>query len=112
MTGPNTVCYSGGNCANCEGNNENSRKADLFNPKSVVDIYPQPASNAMFISSDSANAITKLLLRAIDGKIIRELDTSVNPLVFDVSLLPQGMYMLEIQTHDETIWRPVLIRHF
>ena len=112
MTGPNTVCYSGGNCANCEGNNENSRKADLFNPQSVIDIYPQPASNAVFISSDSANAITKLVLRALDGKIVRELDASVNPLVFDVSLLPQGMYMLEIQTHDETIWRPVLIRHF
>src|SRR5690606_14995768 len=78
-------------------------KLGLF-PEHVVEaavqgirIYPNPATGTLQVSPDNGTRIRKAAIRDMQGRMVREF-TDMGSGLLDVSDLPQGMYLLYLDT--------------
>lgn len=69
-----------------------------------VKVYPNPAQkevNVRFSNPSQKNA--QLILRNLQGQNVLELNGNSDQWIFDVGLLPEGMYVLSVLSDDDSI---------
>ena len=76
-----------------------------------IRIFPNPASGTLNIIREG-NTITGIQLYSSDGKLILEKDNNRNEALFalDISNISKGLYLLNIETSDGTIFRKQIIK--
>ncbi len=74
-------------------------------------IYPNPVDNTLYIHlADEDSKIGVISLSAPDGSVVyRSLDRHIEAI--DTSLLPNGLYVLNIETTQGIVTKKVLIKH-
>lgn len=95
----NAFSYSIGNCNGTGYNNE----ADGMKVK----VYPNPASDKLFIIMPRENRKVNISLRNAYGQLVREDITDV----VDVSEISAGLYFLTVKTAESEFNRKVIINH-
>ncbi|MFD1015358.1 T9SS type A sorting domain-containing protein [Winogradskyella rapida] len=63
-----------------------------------VKLYPNPASDKLFISTTAQ--VERLVIYNINGQLVKQTNALTNSV--DVSQLPSGLYMVQIQTNTNT----------
>jgi hypothetical protein len=77
---------------------------------SSMSIYPNPASNQLYIDNKNNITIQQLQLLSIEGKeIFKTKNISTDKI--DVSDLPEGLYLLRLQTSEGMVQKKVSIVH-
>ncbi len=107
---PNSMCYTGGNCPECEGYKGGVKRAGLVGANQIMEIFPQPAGEVMTIVFNTGDINRRLVLRSIDGKIVYQCHANEASLMIDLSLIDSGMYWLEVQGDVGTEYLSVLVR--
>ena len=72
-----------------------------------VQIYPNPVSHSLFINNNS-NELLHITLMDINARTIHSEETNLPLYVLDMSALPEGMYMLLIQSTQHSMSAKVL----
>lgn len=81
------------------------------NPDYDVTIYPNPGSYEVTLASKNQNNIISVEVFNIDGKLINQYNTIINPLfIIPVQSYPVGIYILRIQTANGVFNKKMLIR--
>lgn len=110
LKGVNNLCYAGGKCTGCAGYNGNSGTRGMSRTEDVIEVFPQPATESLVVVNHSGEVLRKLILRTLDGRVVGEYEASSAQVSIEVAAIAQGVYVMEIQTVDESIWKPILIR--
>jgi hypothetical protein len=65
-------------------------------------IYPNPFSDILNLKFENNTSSKKITLLDISGKVIFEINTSQNQLNFPASTIPSGIYILKIETRNQS----------
>ena len=76
--------------------------------QTTIYCYPNPADKRLYF--DKTATINKLIIYDINGQMIFSQDSVTNNSL-DVSLIPQGVYMLKIYTPEGEILHKIFIKH-
>lgn len=74
----------------------------------TVFVYPNPASNNLYISDLNALDIQSILIYHMDGKLIKSLDR--NLLLVNLKGIKSGDYLLQIVTSDDIYIKRIIIK--
>lgn len=69
----------------------------------LIQIYPNPAENFISIANQSEWSIDKVSIYAINGSKVKEVNSFNNNQTIDVSTLQSGLYLISIQTNNQTL---------
>ena len=69
----------------------------------LIQIYPNPAENFISIANQSEWSIDKISIYAINGSKVKEVNNFNNNQTIDVSTLQSGLYLISIQTNNQTL---------
>jgi hypothetical protein len=87
---------------------------DLKHNSGEIKIYPNPASDNIFVQINSpAAAPVRMSVFDQQGRIVRTLDTSFDgcsPINIDISSLQKGFYLLSVQSPQFTTVKPFVVR--
>jgi len=83
---------------------------DMLDEKSVT-IYPQPASSVFTIEGIDAASVTGLTLVDMNGKVKMQLKNVSSLTGINIQDLPNGMYLVNINTNENTISKKLIINH-
>lgn len=77
-----------------------------FMPKSIINLYPNPTSQFLFIESGPINSIDEITIMSMEGKMVcsksrEEIKTGR----IDLGLLQPGIYFVELKMLDNSIVR-------
>ena len=72
---------------------------DVSEHTNTVKVYPNPVNDRLFISTTAQ--IKSLMIYNINGQMVKQSKVASNAV--DVSQLPTGLYMIQIQTENNTI---------
>ncbi|GLB53510.1 hypothetical protein NBRC110019_25510 [Neptunitalea chrysea] len=82
-------------------------KVDTF----MVDIYPNPATNKLFISNDQGKICKQVSLYDVNGRLVIQVTNSskkdVN--IMGLNSVTKGIYMLKLEFDDTVVIRKVLV---
>lgn len=106
---PNSLCYTGGNCPECEGYRGGVKRTGVVGVNQVMEVFPLPANEVLTIVFRTPDENRHLVLRSIDGKVFYHGNAGETSLVIDISALASGMYWLEVYGEGETECISVLI---
>ena len=76
-----------------------------------IDIYPNPASTSFEITTNNKQIIQEVKLYSIEGKLLKQQTFLENKAKINTSQLPQGMYIIEVKTKKEQVYKKLLILH-
>lgn len=71
--------------------------------KNLIQIYPNPAEDFISITNQSEWSIDNISIYSIDGSKVKELQTLNENQKIDVSNLQSGLYLIIIQTNNQTL---------
>jgi hypothetical protein len=71
-------------------------------PQKEFIIYPNPFSDILNLKFENYTSSKKITLLDISGKVIFEINTSQNQLIFPASTIPSGIYILKIETRNQS----------
>jgi hypothetical protein len=73
-------------------------------------IYPNPATNMIYIDLDNSESYTKINLYSADGRLVFQKDViGLNKVEMPVSQLTAGMYLVNIQGENKSISTRIII---
>lgn len=81
---------------------------DIAENSGQINIYPNPVKDKVFIENTGA-PLTKVSLICISGKTLLERYIITNYTEIDTHSLSSGLYMLKIETENDTIIRKIVI---
>jgi uncharacterized delta-60 repeat protein len=88
----------------------NATSVDIINIADCINIYPNPASNIIYIQNPSRYPFSKFSLHSMDGTLLRTLPGTIDHL--DTEGLPDGMYLIQLQFADQpTLTRKLIIKN-
>ena len=92
-------------------NQQASNSIQLYNDKDLVSVYPNPAKDKLFISSDktAAGANALILIRDIKGSVIIQKEILFPKTDLDVSMLENGVYLLQMKSYATCITQKIII---
>jgi len=73
---------------------------------SLLEIYPNPAHNHIYIKGISINSVISVY--SITGKLLKIIPTTSAELVINISDLENGVYLLKLSTEKETYFEKVI----
>lgn len=81
-----------------------------FNDEVTILLYPNPASDKLFLKRISSDSDIKITISSIfGGKIIETiLQKDMPEFVIDLTNLPSGLYLVSVQN----IYRPIVTKKF
>lgn len=103
-----SVVNSNFSCIDVKGYNGSGNKTDwtgASNATAAVNVYPNPTSGELFTSAPQGS---KVVLMDVNGRLIASQIVTTSGVKFDISALSEGVYMLRIQTNDETITERII----
>ncbi|MDD2411873.1 MAG: T9SS type A sorting domain-containing protein, partial [Bacteroidales bacterium] len=75
-------------------------------------IYPNPSTHLVNISSESSNKIQKVEVYSIQGKLIKSIDNQNSNLIqMDVRDLNSGIYLVKIESNNQFAVQRLLVGH-
>lgn len=78
----------------------------------VFNIFPNPATGVVNISSEKSNEIQKVELYSIQGKLIKSIDNQNSSLIqMDVRDLNSGIYLVKIESNKQFAVQRLLVSH-
>jgi hypothetical protein len=85
------------------------------NPLIDVQMYPNPATAQDFVimlpQNIEINSPVWIELKDINGKTIRQLESKERTTLLNIENIPNGLYLISIQTGDATITKKLTIQH-
>jgi hypothetical protein len=85
------------------------------NPLIDVQMYPNPATAQDFVitlpQNVALNSPILIELKDINGKTIRQLESKERTTLLNIENIPNGLYLIFIQTGDATITKKLTIQH-
>jgi len=69
-------------------------------------VYPNPATDEIFVDPVPGIRVVSLCLMDVSGKQVARVEDCTN---MDISEIPQGLYLLEIDTNEGTATRKIII---
>lgn len=72
--------------------------SDELNAETKWSIFPNPAKDKIFIKGIDLNNKTKILLKNLNGNIVKNIDFFSGEEGIDISDIPSGFYLIECQT--------------
>jgi len=98
------VTIVGNNGSNRLASNSPSMEPLRSEPSTDVDtditVYPNPTLHRLTVEAEET--LTQLQVTSMTGQVLMTTKTSTNSTTVDVSQLPSGVYMLSVQTEEET----------
>ncbi len=90
-----------------------SANAGILQLKNPVDlrIYPNPANTSFEITTNNEQIIKKVELYTIEGILLIQQTFSESKIKINTSLLPTGMYVIEVQTKEKRMFQKLIISH-
>ncbi|MFA6524109.1 MAG: T9SS type A sorting domain-containing protein [Candidatus Paceibacterota bacterium] len=79
--------------------------------ESNLSIYPNPANTSFEITTENEQIIKEVELYTIEGKLLKQQNYSANKVKVNTSQLPQGMYIIEVQTKEKQMFQKLIISH-
>jgi hypothetical protein len=83
--------------------------SELFNPEFKLNVFPNPASQVLQITSDKM--IEKIRLVNVLGQVILEQTVNANSSEIIVSSIKEGLYMIQAVTENANVVQKVYIKH-
>jgi len=87
----------------------NSTSIETIKASNNVKVYPNPASNWLYVS-DKDNTIKKVMIKDIAGKNILKINDFKNKRQIDISALEKGIYFIEMISNDNKLLIKKLIK--
>ncbi|OFX32675.1 MAG: hypothetical protein A2X08_05345 [Bacteroidetes bacterium GWA2_32_17] len=81
------------------------------NTGNSISIYPNPASTSFTITTNNEQTIKEVSLYSIEGKLLKQQVLSETKVKIETSQLPEGMYIVKVQTKKEQVYKKLLISH-
>ncbi len=79
-----------------------------FNTKNAIAIYPNPTNNEIFIESKNSIKIREVNIYNQVGQRVLDISQIISSI--DISMLQQGMYVVEVVTKESKIRKKLIIR--
>ncbi len=115
MTGQYAVALSLNGChdtSNCISVSINSTGiVQQKNTKPKIIIHPNPVSIWATISIDGNTSEREVIIRDMAGKTLKKMTSKENLIVFDVSALSKGIYIVEVRESNATFRDRLMIVH-
>ena len=113
LTNPNGVIEINDNATGCNSQIEVEEACESLwvpniNVESEFSIYPNPAKKEIFILVENGTIINEVNIYNQIGQKVLHKNRITNTI--DVSILRQGMYIIELVTNDSKIWEKLIIR--
>ncbi|MCB2220257.1 MAG: T9SS type A sorting domain-containing protein [Bacteroidetes bacterium] len=71
---------------------------EIVSPQSLIVLYPNPATNAVSLVSQSGTELISLEILDIQGKVVMHQNVTNNKRSYNISHLPKGLYFFRINT--------------
>jgi uncharacterized membrane protein len=78
-------------------------------PVAALSVYPNPTKDAVTVRVDS-NALQRLVLTALDGRVVAEIQCIGTSASFDIGGLAAGSYTLVVHTTEGRTIRTSLLK--
>jgi len=77
---------------------------------SIFNIYPNPASNKIFINLPF-ETVCQITLTNISGKVVKQFETNVDESIIEMNVadLPKGMYLMELNNTSNQMMQKLII---
>lgn len=113
-TGAATACAKPAEAGTVVEPNAATAVSELENLDAVVNIFPNPAKEELFISMDAGKSgKMEISLLSVDGRMVTSQLQSINQgrqrFTLDVSNLPAGFYFVRLNTGNEVVTQKVVI---
>ena len=63
-----------------------------------IQVYPNPVQAELKVQTSNKEIVNQLSIYGLDGKLIKTYNPKSNNPAIDVSQLPKGTYLIEVQT--------------
>lgn len=83
-------------------------------PDDAIRIYPNPATvnfEVRIAASENAGKVQMALIDLLGEKIVEKHTDAKTPAHFDVTLLPAGIYLLEVRTEGSQVVKKIMVSH-
>ncbi len=70
---------------------------------SLITLYPNPASDVLYINNKSSQSITAVSVYSITGKLITSVHVASSAHPIDVSRLQSGIYLVKVETDSQML---------
>ncbi|PLW98007.1 MAG: hypothetical protein C0591_05310, partial [Marinilabiliales bacterium] len=111
LANPNGTISIGGNAPGCNSQLEVEDECASFvgdlEEKNAISMYPNPATNELFIVCSNGVQITEINIYSQMGQKVLQVYGNTHQL--DVSTLPKGLYVAELITDKSKIRRKLLL---
>lgn len=77
--------------------------------ESQVSIMPNPAADVAFVQADVQGPVRRIFLADLNGRSVRQLDPVAGRQEISVASLPEGVYLVVVQTETEVITTRLVI---
>ncbi|WP_353777525.1 T9SS type A sorting domain-containing protein [Winogradskyella sp. 3972H.M.0a.05] len=81
---------------------------DEFNLDNLISVYPNPANDKIFLDVSSSILIESFSLYDLRGSRLLNLNQSLD--IIDISMLPSGIYILNLETDRGVITKKLIVR--
>jgi hypothetical protein len=83
--------------------------SDIFyNQRETISIYPNPATDNLYIESDIS--IKNIELLHVSGKVVFSGKSNTSNIIsVDISTLPRGAYVIKISTENNGVYRKLIV---
>jgi hypothetical protein len=79
---------------------------DDLDPFASLTVYPNPAANELTVSSiDNITSGSNITIMGLDGKVVNVINWESTEQTMDISSLPSGIYILQMEMNDNTTVR-------
>ena len=75
--------------------------------ETAVNIYPNPTNGIVFVQGEG---IEKIVVTDVNGRVIKQVDTSQQQVTLDLTGNVQGIYFVNIETKNGRIIRKILLK--
>jgi hypothetical protein len=77
--------------------------------KSII-VYPNPTSGSVIVAIESEIGISQIRVTDVSGKIVYSEVSDSNEVMIDLSQLTNGIYFMEVVTHqNRSVWKKLII---
>ena len=82
--------------------------SDSYNSVSVLNIYPNPSHEKIFIETDNTNVDFIIRLLSVQGALLKEIKSRSSLSELDIQTLSNGIYILEVDTSNGSIYKKII----
>ncbi len=109
LTSPVSACSSGGTIGGADTSGVFS-SVDPIIENFKIAVYPNPANNSVSVDGNGSTIQTVKILD-LHGKLIQQVNINDIKSSIDVSMIVDGLYIIEVSSETRSAYQKILIKH-